>query len=71
MRIRLPKMMVVVIALGFIVASLALVGRAQAANSAFNYDTKVTYRALDDTTTQVEEVYTVTNQTARQYLTEL
>lgn len=71
MRIRLSKTMVIVIALGFVIASLALVGRAQAANSAFNYDTKVNYRALDDTTTQVEEVYTVTNQTARQYLTEL
>ncbi len=61
----------IAVALGFVVASLALIGRAQAANSAFTYDTKVTYRALNDTTTQVEEVYTVTNQTARQYLTEL
>lgn len=50
---------------------MVFVGRAYAATNAFNYDTKVTYRALDDTTTQVEEVYTVTNQTTRQYLTEL
>jgi hypothetical protein len=54
-----------------IVACLALVGRAQAATNAFRYDTKVTYTVLDESTTQVEEVYTVTNQTARQYLTEL
>lgn len=64
--------MAAIIALGFVVASLALVGRVHAAtSSAFSYDTKVNYRVLDETTTQVEEVYTVTNQTARQYLTEL
>jgi transglutaminase-like putative cysteine protease len=53
------------------IAALAFVGRAQAASSAFRYDTKVTYTVLDESTTQVEEVYTVTNLTARQYLTEL
>lgn len=71
---RIPKRLQVVaatLALGFVVACLALIGRAQAATAAFRYDTKVNYTVLDDTTTQVEEVYTVTNQTARQYLTEL
>lgn len=70
---RIPKQLRVavgVVALGFIVVSLVLVGRVQAA-SAFRYDTKVNYTVLDESTTQVEEVYTVTNQTARQYLTEL
>lgn len=62
---------VMVFALGFAVSCLALIGRAQAASSAFKYDTKVAYTVLDDSTTQVEEVYTVTNLTARQYLTEL
>lgn len=71
MRTRLQRVIIAAISLGIIATSLALVGRAYAANSAFSYDTKVNYRVLDDTTTQVEEVYTVTNQTARQYLTEL
>lgn len=70
---KLKKLLVVtaVFVLGFVVAGLALVNHAQAASSAFRYDTKVNYTVLDDTTTQVEEVYTVTNQTTRQYLTEL
>ena len=57
--------------LGCILASLVVVGHARAASSAFAYDSKITYTIIDDSTTQVEEVYTVTNQTARQYLTEL
>lgn len=59
------------LALGFVVSGLALVKHAYAATSAFSYDTKVNYQVVDNTTTEVEEVYTVTNQTARQYLTEL
>jgi hypothetical protein len=71
MRTKLLRVVAGSIALGFVVACLALVGRARAASNAFQYDTKTTYTVLDDSTTQVEEVYTVTNQTARQYLTEL
>lgn len=71
MRNRLLRVVGGALALGFAVACLALVGRAYASSSAFRYDTKVTYTVIDDSTTQVEEVYTVTNQTARQYLTEL
>lgn len=51
--------------------SLLWIKSAQAANGAFRYDTKVSYVTRSDMTTQVEEVYTITNQTARQYLTEL
>lgn len=71
MRTRLPRFVLAAVALGFVVSCLALIGRASAATSAFSYDTKVNYRVIDNTTTRVEEVYTVTNQTARQYLTEL
>lgn len=72
MRIKKPlQAMFVTLALGFVVASLAFIGNARAATNAFRYDTKVSYTVLDESTTQVEEVYTVTNQTARQYLTEL
>jgi len=58
------------LALSLVASCLLRIGRAQAA-SAFRYDTKLTYTVIDDSTTQVEEVYTVTNQTSRQYLTEL
>lgn len=44
---------------------------AHAASASFSYDTNVTYTALDQTTMHVEERYIVTNNTARQYLTEL
>lgn len=57
--------------LGFALLSLVFIQRAQAASSSFSYNTSVTYTALDETTMSVEEQYTVTNNTARQYLTEL
>ncbi len=50
---------------------IALVPQATTAATAFSYNTNVIYHVDDDTTTTVTEDYTVTNNTARQYLTEL
>jgi transglutaminase-like putative cysteine protease len=41
------------------------------AASDFTYDTKVTYRVEADSSTTVTEAYTITNNTARKYLTEI
>ncbi len=46
-----------------------LLPQATAAAVNFTYDTNVTYRVNTNDTTSVSEVYTVTNNTARQYLT--
>lgn len=71
MRVRSLPVIATAVVLSLFIACLTLAGRAQAASSAFRYDTKVNYTVLDDSTTLVQEVYTVTNLTARQYLTEL
>lgn len=71
MRNRVQRFIIGGITLGLMLISLVVIQRAHAATSAFQYDTNVSYIVLDNDVTQVQEVYTVTNNTSRQYLTEL
>lgn len=50
---------------------LAIIQPRPAIAAAFRYDTNVTYRPESDTLTRVTEQYAITNQTPRQYLTEI
>ncbi|HSX14721.1 MAG TPA: transglutaminase family protein [Candidatus Saccharimonadales bacterium] len=59
----------VLIALALLVTSILPHGTSSAAS--FNFNAHITYRVENATTTAVTETYTVTNQTAREFLTQV
>lgn len=60
------------ILIGYIFALLiTLVPSSAGAAGEFRYDTRVTYRIESDGAAMVSELYTITNQTSRQYLSEM